>query len=397
MAEQPRTLTSAPRWWSDGEVRPAGVSMGRRRVRPRCGVVLAVAGLLALLGCSEQQRGPTPPVGSTSTGQATPESTPTPGQQRIWPATGRSPFSVLPRNVSLDDVARSTPLDVSPIPRAVVVVGSDPSGLFSTGPLAAMGTDGEWRLLTPGHLGVSSYLDTAFALSPDGTRVFVMDDARRDVVVVTLSTAKVRRFDVRTGVGVPLGWSRDGGRVLFRSDSGVEIGWSMDARSGRTVRTRLGGRFAAEGPDGRNVALRAPAGGQLTEVRSWGGGTPAERIPLAAGLPGAVSVARTWQRNLAVDTERRTSSGWAAPAGPVLLISPETGQLTARLATPFPDAKWVQAMGEVAGRWILLDVWDQDDVRSVVAWDYQREVLRPVISGQPSGQRFSLALDLLAG
>jgi hypothetical protein len=97
-----------------------------------------------------------------------------------------------------------------------------------------------------------------------------------------------------------------------------------------------------------------------------------------------------------VDTVEGDSGDWAPPAGPVLLISPSTGRLTARLATPLPDAKWVQAIGEVAERWVLLDVWDQEDSRSVVAWDHEGEVLRPVISGQPSGQRFSLALDLLA-
>jgi hypothetical protein len=346
----------------------------------------------------------TPPVGGpreessarrgSSTPTVAPEPAVTPEQQRLWPARGSSPFPVLPRTISLDDVAGATPLNVAPIPRAVVVMGSDPRGLFSTGALAAMSTGGEWRLLTAEHLGVSSHLDTAFELSADGTKVFVMDDARRDVVIVTLSTAKVQRFDLHSGMGVPVGWKRDGDRILFTSDSGDEIGWAMSARSGRTVRTRLGGRYASEGPHGRNVALRASAGG-LTELESWGGDTPAHRIPLPTSLPEGVSVARTWQRNLIVDTAGDNPDDWAPLAGPVLLLSPSTGQLSARLATPLPHVKWLQSMGEVAQRWVILDVWDRTNVRSLVAWDYERKVLRPVISGQPSGQRFSLALDLL--
>lgn len=323
-----------------------------------------------------------------------PQPTVTPRQQRLWPARGSSPFPLLPPTISLDDVAQATPLEVSPIPRAVLVTGSDPEGLFSTGTLAAMGTDGEWRLLTSALLGGTSTLDTAFDLDPGGRKLFVMDDSRREVVVVTLATARVQRFRLRPGVDLPIGWTADGERIRFTSESGVEVGWVLSIRSGRFVRSRRGGRHVAEGPSGRRVALRASAGG-IDELESWGGGEPAERVPLATRLSGSVSVAPTWQRHLVVDTVEDDSGAWTPPAGPVLLLSPSTGRLTARLATPLRDAKWVQAIGEVGDRWVLLDVWSRDDVRSVVAWDHERELLRPVISGQPSGQRFSLALDLL--
>jgi hypothetical protein len=205
-------------------------------------------------------------------------------------------------------VARATPLDESPIPRAVLVIGSDPRGPFSTGTLAAMDTSGEWRLLTSEHLGGTSHLDTAFELSPDGTKVFVMDDARSEVVVVTLSTARVQRFRLRSGVGVPVGWAADGGHIRFMSEGGVEVGWVMDVLSGRTVRSRLGGRYAAQGPDGRNVALRASAGG-FNELESWGGDAPAHRVPLATRLSGsATSWSTRWRATRATGLRRPARS-----------------------------------------------------------------------------------------
>lgn len=322
-----------------------------------------------------------------------------PPLQRIWPATGQTPFSLIPEEIDLAAVQAAPGLSAAPIPRAVLAIGSAPRGSFQQGEPAVMSESGEWRLITAEHLGMepSDFMETQFELSPDGESLAVVDGA--DLVVVEISSGKVSRHQAPGRYPVIRSWTRDSRSVLLGAGSLSRGGWAVDAQTGQQTRRRAVW-YAAIDSGGEVVevlqdeATRGNAGDRVTydRLRSWDHGSA---VPLSLPIHKRPTVAPFFDKRLGVATYRRPPF-----TDVVLAIDPASGEVLGRLASPRKHVSYMMPIGELDG-WIVLSAAtparEGEELRSsLVAWDPVDAKLVTLVGDQPEAQQFSIAWEVLA-
>jgi DNA-binding beta-propeller fold protein YncE len=220
----------------------------------------------------------------------------TQGQGDLLGVAGSSPSRVFVLDASLDAVLADP--DVGPAPRGI---GPRPDG---TGAYVACGEEREtWLVASPANTasqvfqeGTSSFLAVDAAVSPDGTKVALVDrDVDRVRILSTTDHSAVGSAFTVNENPLAAAWSEDGAKLVVVGGGGVDI---LDAATGAAL-----GTFPVSFYTYTDVVVRGAFAFATQEHEDDGGQGPAQvrvinlatdtlslAIPLPGNLPTSILV-----------------------------------------------------------------------------------------------------------
>lgn len=309
------------------------------------------------------------------------------GDGRHQPRSGRA--GLLPPSLDLSDAIGAPTLAERPIGGAVLVAqvsldSRDPdAGRLGDGLPYVLSRRGEWRRVRLEDYGYArSYGEMGVALSDDGQRLALNDNARRVIMVVDVATGTFVRHPVPAKEAVTMKWTSDNGQVLFSDRFRRKMpGWSLDVTTGAVTRTPYRVWFSDDDGAGRIWELT-----NRGRLRGWHGHRLVAGAALAfPDLGGAYPIAAG--ELFAVMQFASKVGGLPAPRG-VAVFAPGSGDLVAFLDLG-RDLGWTSPLGWLDGRTLLLHDAQQGVMR---LWDTQAHRLSEVTRFGNHGVHVEVAL-----